>query len=205
MLGRFLELALVVEDPGAAWQRWQQQGFVSAETGDLWKHAYGVVACRGFALGLHAKGDEDLSIVFVRPDVASLHRDLTEALVPVGQARLGSDVFNELSLREPGGCQLRVLEARSFSPPAELPVQTGFGRFEWLSLPCRDFGKAADFWRRVGFDVEALQAPREGIAVPGTPISYHLRRTLSEPALLFQPAGSGNDLVMIDPLTLQPL
>jgi hypothetical protein len=190
MLGRFLELALVVDDPGAAWQRYQKCGFTAAETGDIWKHAYGVVACRGFALGLHARGAEHFSIAFVRPDVAALHRGLADSGVQIEQARLGSDVFNELALREPGGRLLKVLEARSFSPPAELPQQTQLGTFISLSLPGRDLAEAADFWRLMGYAVESIQDPWEGFTVPGTPLAYHHRRTLPEPALLFNGAGS---------------
>jgi hypothetical protein len=190
MLGRFLELALVVDDPGAAWQRYQQQGFVPAETGDLWKHAYGVVACRGLALGLHASGAEDFSIVFVRPDVAALHRELTARGVKIEEARLGSDVFNELSLREPGGCRLRVLEARSFSPPAELPDSTHYGTFRSLSLPCRDLAKTAQFWQQLGLNTERIDNPWEGFTLPGTPLAVHARRALAEPALVFEQAGT---------------
>lgn len=186
MLGRFLELALVVEDPGASWQRFQDYGFSAAETGDIWKHAYGVVACRGLALGLHARGAEDLSILFVRPDVAGLHRGLADCGVQIEQARLGSDDFNELALREPGGRLIRVLEARSFSPPAEQPDQTQFGKFISISLPGRDLKHAADFWRLMGCAVESIHDPWEGFTVPGTPLAYHSRRALPEPALLFQ-------------------
>jgi hypothetical protein len=195
MLGRFLELALVVDDPGAAWQRYQQYGFAAAETGDVWSHAYGVVACRGFALGLHARGAESLSIVFVRPDVAALHRDLADSGVQIEQARLGADVFNELALREPGGKLLRVLEARSFSPPAETPDRTRFGMFASLSLPCRDLEKAAEFWQQMGFAIEETSDPWEGFAVPGTPLAYHERRSLPEPALLFAEAADGIGLL----------
>ncbi|MEO6186435.1 MAG: hypothetical protein ABIP38_06230 [Steroidobacteraceae bacterium] len=196
MLGRFLELALVVDDPGAAWQRYQQYGFAAAETGDVWTYAYGVVACRGFALGLHARGAERMSVAFVRPDVAALHRDLAGCGVQVEQARLGSDVFNELALREPGGMLVRVLEARSFSPPPEIPEQTQFGNFLSLSLPCRRLDKAAEFWRSLGFEVEDSADPWEGFKVPGTPLACHARRSLPEPALLFrQPVGA--DLGMI--------
>jgi hypothetical protein len=192
MLGRFLELALVVEDTGAAWQRYQQYGFAAAETGDVWSHAYGVVACRGLALGLHARGAEEFSIVFVRPDVAALHRDLADSGVQIEQARLGSDVFNELALREPGGKLLRVLEARSFSPPAETPARTRFGTFESLSLPCRDLAQAEQFWQQMGFATAATRDPWAGFSLPGTPLTYHERRALPEPALLFAQAdGSG--------------
>jgi hypothetical protein len=202
MLGRFLELALVVDDPSAAWLRYQQQGFATAETSDAWKHAYGVVACRGFALGLHARGDEEFSIVFVRPDVAALHRDLSGCGLQIEQARLGSDVFNELALREPGGRLLRALEARSFSPPAELPEQTRFGTFHSLSLPCRDLTKSAEFWRQLGFVVETSQDPWEGFTVQGTPLAGHARRALPEPALVFQ-GGDAFD-IRNDDAALQP-
>jgi hypothetical protein len=190
MLGRFLELAMVVDDPGAAWQRYQRLGFAAAETGDIWKHAYGVVACRGFALGFHARGAEEFSIAFVRQDVATLHRGLANSGVQIEAARLGSDSFNELSLREPGGRLIRVLEARSFSPPAEVPERTSFGDFRSLSLPCRDLSAAAVFWRLLGFAVEPVDDPWEGFTLPGTPLACHARRALPEPALLFDHAGA---------------
>src|SRR6187551_2634558 len=145
MLGRFLELALVSADTGETWQQYQKLGFEPAETGDIWSHAYGVVACRGLAIGLHAAGEEPMCLVFVRPDVAALHRELVARGVEVEQARLGSDVFNELTLREPGGMAIRVLEARSFSPPLELPEQTLLGGFSSLSLPSTDMEEAAAF------------------------------------------------------------
>jgi hypothetical protein len=190
MLGRFLELAMVVDDPGAAWQRYQKLGFAAAETGDIWKHAYGVVGCQGFALGFHARGAEELSLVFVRQDVAALHRGLASSGVQIEAARLGSDSFNELALREPGGRLLRVLEARSFSPPAELPERTAFGAFRSLSLPCRDLPTAMEFWRLLGFAVEPTDDPWEGFTLPGTPLAGHARRALPEPALLFDHTGA---------------
>jgi hypothetical protein len=185
MLGRFLEMAMVVDDPGAAWLRYQKLGFATAETGDIWKHAYGVVACRGFALGFHARGAEALSIAFVRQDVETLHRGLANSGVQIEAARLGSDSFNELALREPGGRLLRVLEARSFSPPAEMPERTAFGAFRSFSLPCRDLRQAAEFWQLLGFAVEPHDDPWEGFILPGTPLAVHSRRALPEPALLF--------------------
>src|SRR5690242_21432879 len=75
LLGRFLELSLVTADTGDAWQQYQKLGFESASTGDIWPHAYGVVTCENLAIGLHAAGAEALSITFVRPEVAALHRE----------------------------------------------------------------------------------------------------------------------------------
>lgn len=185
MLGRFLELALVTDDTGAAWQRWQALGFAAATAGDVWSHPYGVVACRQLAIGLHARGDEPLGLVFVREDVAGLHRELTARGIRIETARLGSDVFNELTLREPGGIALRVIEARTFSPPPELPARTRLGTLQQLSLPCRDLDAAAAFWSGLGMATTGCEEPWAGLAVGGTPLACHVRRQLPEPVLVF--------------------
>jgi hypothetical protein len=188
MLGQFLELALVTAEAGAAWQNYQKLGFEPAATGDIWTHDYGVVAAAGLAIGLHARGDEPMSLVFVRPEVATLHRQLAAGGIEVEQARLGSDVFNELVLREPGGIALRVLEARTFSPPLQLPVRTALGRFHSLSLPCRDIAATQEFWQALGLDCTDVAVPWEGLAVSGTPLACHRRRDFAEPVLVFQDA-----------------
>lgn len=189
MLGRFLELALVTDDTGAAWQNWRALGFADAATGDIWPHAYGVLTCEGLAIGLHAAGDEALSLVFVRPEVAALHRELQARGVKVEHARLGADVFNQLMLREPGGTALRVLESRSFSPPLEDPQSTALGRFATISLPARNPDAAQEFWTRLGFQCKPStlrEWPDQAFAVDGVPISVHPHSLLPEPALLFQ-------------------
>jgi len=185
LLGRLLELSLVTADTGDAWQQYQKLGFEAAPTGDIWPHAYGVVTCENLALGLHAVGEEALSITFVRPEVAALHRELSAAQVDIEHARLGADVFNELTLREPGGVALRVLEARSFSPPQQMPQQTALGRFISLSLPGRDMDAAQAFWHSLGHECTPITEPWEGLRVSGLPLSVHARRALPEPALVF--------------------
>ena len=203
MLGQFLEVALVTDDTGDAWQQLQGLGFEPAPTGDIWPHPYGVVACEGIAIGLHARGDEPLSLIFVRPDVAGLHRELTARGLRVEHARLGSDVFNELALREPGGMLLRVLEARTYSPLADLPDRTRLGRFDAISLPCRNLEAATTFWEALGHATVAADSPLEGIRVPSTPVACHARRQLADPALLFrQPDADFAHLVGNDPQAL---
>lgn len=186
MLGQFLEVALVTADTGECWQQLQALGFAPASAGDIWPHAYGVVACEGLALGLHAQGEDPLGVVFVRPEVAALHRELVARDIEVEAARLGSDVFNELTLREPGGVALRVLEARSFSPPSRVPARTALGRFVGLSLPCADIEAAAEFWRSLGYDTAAGNASLEGFAIAGMPLACHPRQAAREPMLVFE-------------------
>jgi hypothetical protein len=185
MLGQLLEVALVTEDTGEAWLQLQRLGFEPAATGDIWPHAYGVVACDGLAIGLHAAGEEPFSVVFVRPEVAVLHRELGALGVEVESARLGSDVFNELTLRGPDGIALRVLEARSFSPPARVPARASPGAFRWLSLPCRDVEAAMRFWSLLGAQCTPLQDPCEGFRVGPHALACHARSFCAAPLLVF--------------------
>jgi hypothetical protein len=205
MLGQLLEIALVTEDTGEAWQRFQQLGFTAAPTGDIWPHAYGVVASEGLAIGLHAKGDAPFSVVFVRPEVAALHRELTALDVEVETARLGSDVFHELWLHDPGGTALRVLEARSFSPPAQLPARTAAGSFRWLSLPCRDLESAARFWSTLGADCAPIEEPYPGITLGKSSLACHARSVFAGPLLVFDsPAEDASGLLEAAGFQMRP-
>lgn len=200
MLGRFLELSLVVADTGTAWQRWLDLGFADAEVGDIWPHAYGVVAVEGVAIGLHAAGSEPLCITLVRPEVAALERTLADRLIGIERAQLGSEVFNLLELREPGGALLRVQEARSFSPPAELPARIGLGVFRTLSLPCPDLAEARGFWERLDYEVHERDEPWPSLAIQTLPLACHATSICREPLLIFSdsPGADAPDAVAAD-------
>lgn len=205
MLGRFLEVALVAGDTGGTWQQLQKLGFEPAPTGDIWPHAYGVVACEGLAIGLHAQGDEPFSVVFVRPEVAALHRELAALGIEVESARLGSDAFNQLWLRDPDGIALRVLEARSFSPPARLPARTAAGSFRWLSLPCRDIDATLRFWSSLGADCTPIEEPFAGFTLGGTSLACHERRVSAGPLLVFDaPTGDTRELLETAGFAMRP-
>jgi hypothetical protein len=194
MLGRYLEIALVTDRPLAAWECFLQLGFAPAETGDIWSHEYGVVCCAGLSLGWHAAGDEQLSLYTVRPNVLALERELETLGVAVESAQLGPDVFNQLTLREPSGMALKVLEARSFTPPADVPGRTLLGRFECLSLPVNDLAAATAFWSGLGYAAREITAPWSGIEIDGLPLAYHTPRECGEPLLVFNRDARGLDL-----------
>lgn len=195
MLGRFLELGLVTPDPGAAWTELQQLGFAGATSGEIWPHAYGAVACEGFAIGLHEAGNEPRTLFFVRPDVDVLRRELLNRFIDIEIDRTGSDVFNEIGLREPGGMLLRVIGARTFSPPPELPERTTLGRFRAISLPCADLGEAQGYWERLDMDVQTVSDPWDGISVQGLPIAYHEVGDFKEVALLFDGREAARQII----------
>ena len=181
-------------DPHAGWEMFQRLGFAPAETADIWSHAYGVVTSTGLALGLHAQGEEPLALCTVRPNVLELHRELEGLGVEVEAAQLGTDVFNQLVLREPAGIALKVFEARSFTPPADVPVRTLLGRFETLSLPLPTPDLAAAFWSRLGYAMRDVSSPWDGIEVDGLPLAYHASGDFPEPVFLFRGDGLEPDL-----------
>jgi hypothetical protein len=86
-----------------------------------------------------------------------------------------------------------VIEARTFSPPSELPEQTALGRFRWISLPCADLAEAQGFWERLDMDVLQRDVPWPGIAVAGLPIAYHESSSLRQPALVFDGRAALDD------------
>jgi hypothetical protein len=185
MLGRFLEIALVTDRPQAAWETWQQLGFVPAMAGDIWRHEYGVVCCTGLSLGWHAAATEPLSLRTVRPNVIALERELEALGVAVESAQLGPDVFNQLTLREPSGMAMQVLEARSFTPPADVPGRTLLGRFETLSLPVDDVETATSFWSALGYAARETTLPWKDTEIDGLPLAYHTARECPQPLLVF--------------------
>jgi hypothetical protein len=189
LLGRFLEISVLAADAHAGWELFQRAGFVPAQTGDIWSHPYGVACCSGLAIGLHAQG-EALSLCTVRPNVIELHRELEDMGVAIESAQLGQDAFNQLTLREPSGIALRVLEARTFAPPAESPVRTLLGRFDVLSLPAPNLDATAGFWGRLGYDTHETASPLGGIEIEsGLPLGFHPVGSFPDPVLVFRGDG----------------
>jgi hypothetical protein len=187
MLGSVLEVAATAPDIRASCEFYARLGFGSAVTGDVWPHHYGVMTCRGLCLGLHGLRRPSPWLVFTRENVARLAGDLESRGFSLGAARLGSDQFNELQLRDPSGLVLQVLEARSFSPPAIVPPVTALGGFDTLSLPLRDFAAGAAFWQRLGADVSSADEPWKQlrIALPGFTLAFHAPGLHDEPLLVF--------------------
>ena len=194
MPGQFLELALSTDEVLADCAGYEQLGFVAAQTGDVWPHHYGVMACHGLCIALHGLPAAPPTLVFTRENVAALARELDARGLQPTQMRLGSDVFNELSLHDPAGNRVRVLEARTFTPPAA-PALTRLGRFEALSLPCDDVALSRDYWQQLGFVADSdtagdLSVLRGG----GLVLMLHPRAQAGAPLLRFGPVREGQTL-----------
>ena len=120
-------------------------------------YPYAVVADGRLAIGLHGRElPQSPLLSFVLPgparrDLGALERRGIEIL----DRRLGDDVFNEASI-EAGGQVVRLLEARTHSPPPLGPGETSrLGWFEEYALPVADLKRA-----RSGLRAARLRAGR---------------------------------------------
>jgi hypothetical protein len=199
MLGSFLEIALPVDDPQNHYAQFLALEFASADSYDVYSHAYGVVACQGLALGFHAAGFERPALVTVRPNVAELHRLLGEKKIAIQAATLGSDAFNQLQLQDPAGFSLRVLEARSFSDSAAVRAETRLGRFWRLSVPAQDLEAVAQFWHQLETRVMPTGDPWPSLAIAeDLPLTYHAATLCARPLLIFRHADPSQALASLE-------
>jgi hypothetical protein len=114
---------------------------------------------------------------------------LEERGVEPEHLRLGTEVFNELQFVDPSGLRVRVLEARTFSPPPQ-PAPPIIGQFEALSWPCTDPEAVTAFWERLHVDCTAADdwSLLRG-DIGGFPVAWHSPRVAREPLLVFRHAG----------------
>jgi hypothetical protein len=168
MLGSFLELSVATPQIRESFAFYQRLGFESAIVNDIWSHPYGVLVSDALALGLHAQLTSSPALTFVKADVARLARELDARGIELTSARLGADSFNEIGFADAAGVAVRVLEARTFSPPSSEARGAGpLGRFDLLSMPARDPEAALEFWRALDYsvwDAEEGDWPRQAVA-----------------------------------------
>jgi hypothetical protein len=190
MPGRALEIALATDDIRRSFDFWTRLGFGSALTGDVWPWPYGVVTAPRVSLALHATAFASPQVVLVRPDVAGLVPLLEARGVEIAELRLGGEQFHELQFSDPSGLPVRVLEARTFSPP-ETTHECELGTFDALSWPTSDPEGVSAFWERLHTDC----APEDGdwaalrADVGGHRLAWHSPRVSNEPLLVFRPAS----------------
>jgi hypothetical protein len=186
MPGRALELALATEDIRRSFDFWARLGFGSALTGDAWPWPYGVLTAPRVCLALHETQLPSPQVVLVRPDIAALAPLLEERGVEVSGLRLGAEQFNELQFTDPSGVPVRVLEARTFSPP-EAAARCLLGTFDAVSWPTADPEDVSAFWERLHTDCTPLQDDWATLRADlgGHRIAWHGRRMANEPLLVF--------------------
>jgi catechol 2,3-dioxygenase-like lactoylglutathione lyase family enzyme len=209
MLGRFLEIGIATRDIRASVEFYERLGFTQAHTGDIWPHPYGVVTDGRVCLGLHQARLDAPALTFVRPGIAAHLAALERAGVQLAAVATGSEVFNQACFRDPAGQAVRVLEARTFSPPDRSARETSHcGEYGWLSVPAADFDAVCRFWEALGLVASEEEAqPFARIPLQGADLALalHQPRFFADPLLVFRDAGMAARIARLRESAVGPL
>ena len=192
MIGRFHEVSVHAPDPVASLAFYERLGFAQVTTGEAFPYPYAAVGDGRLAIGLHGRElPQSPLIAFVLPDLRDELQSLEQGGIEVLDRRLGDDVFNEARI-EAAGQSIRLLEARTHSPPPCGPGDTSrLGWFEEFALPVADMKRAEADWERLGFvPAEEGDEPYPHIGLTSDSLNVALLRagSLRAPALVFTDA-----------------
>lgn len=151
-LGRFLEISLATTDVAESLAFYESLGFVQASVGEAWPHSYAVVTDGRVSLGLHGAEFESPLPTWVAPSLRERLATFAALGATVEDVRLDDVAMHQVFLRDPSGQPLRLLEARTFSPPVLSPAHSStLGYFEEFAVATPDLAAASAFWERMGF------------------------------------------------------
>jgi hypothetical protein len=192
MIGRFHEVSVHAPHPVASLAFYERLGFAQVTTGEAFPYPYAAVGDGRLAIGLHGRElPQSPLIAFVLPDLRNEIQVLEQGGIVVLERRLGDDVFNEARI-EAAGQSIRLLEARTHSPPPCGPGETSrLGWFEEFALPVADMKGAQAEWERLGFvPAEEGDEPYPHVGLTSDSLNVALLRagSLRTPALVFTDA-----------------
>jgi catechol 2,3-dioxygenase-like lactoylglutathione lyase family enzyme len=192
MIGRFHEVSVHAPDLLESLAFYERLGFSQVMAGEAWPYPYAAVADGRLAIGLHGRElPQSPLLAFVLPGLLDRLEALERLGIEILERRLGSDVFNEARL-EVAGQALRLLEARTHSPPPHGPGETSrLGWFEEYALPVADLKQAEAAFERLGFvPAEEGDEPYPHIGLTSDSLNVALLGpgTLRRPALVFTDA-----------------
>ena len=190
MLGRFLEISLHTPDIRASLEFYESLGFVQAPVGETWPHPYAVVTDGRLFLGLHGAVIRSPALTFVLPGLARAIERLREIGIAPAQERIGNDVFNQVAFTAPADVCVNLIEARTFSPPAQ-GTSTTCGYFAEFAMPVRDLEIGKRFWEPLGFvamEEELLPFARMQLTSDRLNLGFYRARAFKHPLLTFEDA-----------------
>lgn len=190
MFSRFLEISLHAPEIRESLAFYESLGFVQAPVGEVFTHPYAVVTDGRLFLGLHGQPAPSPALTFVMPRLMHGIEQLEQLGIEFEDLKLGNEVFNRVSFRDPSGQCVNVLEARTFSPPQfEQQPATTCGYFSEYGLPAREQASMRTFWESLGFvawDEQAEPFARTAITSDHLNLSLYRSRAFRHPVLTFE-------------------
>jgi catechol 2,3-dioxygenase-like lactoylglutathione lyase family enzyme len=200
MLGRFLEVSVATADARASLEFYESLGFSQALVGDVRDHAYAVVSDGRLCLGLHQREMPSPTLTWVRSDLARHAGDLQALGIELLRTQLDDESFHELEFEDPAGQPVSLIEARTFSPPAEAAArESQLGYFEEIGIPTPDLGRSSAFWESLGlvtFDPEERPFPKIVAAASGINVGLY-DSELGRPVLTFSHPELGQQIAAL--------
>jgi catechol 2,3-dioxygenase-like lactoylglutathione lyase family enzyme len=190
MFGRFLEISLYTPEIRESLAFYESLGFVQTGVGEVFKHPYAVVTDGRLFLGLHGEPVPSPALTFVMPKLMQGIDQLEQLGIEFEDLKLGNEVFNRATFRDPSGQCVNVVEARTFSPPQfDTQPLTTCGYFRELGLPAREPAPMRTFWESLGFvawDEELEPFARTAITSDHLNLSLYRTRVFRQPLLTFE-------------------
>jgi hypothetical protein len=190
MFGRFLEISLYAPEIRDSLAFYESLGFVQAPVGEALKHPYAVVTDGRLFLGLHGQTIASPALTFVMPRLMQGIEQLEELGIELEDVKLGNEVFNRASFRDPSGQYVNVFEARTFSPPQfETEPATTCGYSSEFGLPVREQGPMRVFWEALGlvaWDEQPEPFARTAITSDHLNLALYRSRAFRQPVLTFE-------------------
>jgi hypothetical protein len=157
-------------------------------------------------IGLHQRQFASPALTFVYPGIAEHAREFEARGIELAVRKTGEDVFNEIGFLDPSGQMIVVLEARTYSPPAQAVKDSLCGYFTEFSIPTADFDDSRVFWEALGFvameDTEGPY-PRLPLTSDHLDIAFHQVRSFDQTLLVFRDAAMRERLARLDELGIR--
>ena len=192
-LGRFLEFSIATPAILEAWEFYQRLGFAAGDTTDAWPHRYAACGDGRLALGLHGLPARPPTLSYVLPELARRLAAFEAVGIEFERRVIAEDSFNEAEFCDPDGHRVRLLEARTFSPPAAVGG-SALGWFEEVALPVAELDRARAFWEALGFVTVSegeLPWPHLSLTSDTLGLGLYQTREFDAPALSFSADDPG--------------
>lgn len=190
MFGRFLEISVYAPEILQSIAFYEALGFQQVKTNETWSYPYAVLTDGRLFLGLHQQPGKSPALCFVHADLARHAHELRQLGIVFDREHLGSDSFNELGFHDPDGQHIRLLEARTFSPPdLSAAFSSSCGYFVEYGMPVREFAVTRRYWEQLGFiamDEQTEPFNRLALTSDHLNLGLHRSRSLRQPLLVFE-------------------
>jgi hypothetical protein len=169
MLGQLLEFAVHAPRSVATLDLYEALGFQSLPVAETPGAPFAAMWDGRVTIGLHDAEIDGIVPTFARADLKAHARALRHLGVTFELEELGADQFHRVAFRDPCGCLVVLVEARTFSPAPRAGTRvSALGAFHEWSVVTHSVAAAEAFWTELGFKRTAeSESPHRSVQLAG--------------------------------------